>query len=246
MRDKLIKKMTKYLIFFENCIKNMPITKYEIQLRFLNIVNKAIHIDNYSSVEDILIVINMLLDRLYNYIKLYNSIKKHKKIDINNYIKFCDEIFYNNTPCIELTYEILQDYHPVEQIDIKSEPYINFEQIRNDPKFIDFNKYLMSIIDYDNNIISEPEIFFIALMGVFMRFLCYYYDGICDKITIKIQENYNIESFYNFLVYFGYMEKYVYLEDIFMIDDLREVLEKYDLGFQNSIDYILSKSCCFD
>lgn len=242
IRDKLVKKLLDYLKFFQNCIQDMPNTKYEIQLRFLHIVNKAIHIDNYSSVEDILVIINMLLDKLYTYIQIYNSIKKHKKIDMEKYIKFCDEIFYSNTPCVELTYELLQDYHPMEQLDVEVNPHINFQQIINDPEYMDYNRYLMSIIDDK----LDQETFFIALMGFFMRFLCYYYDGICDQSTIKIRENYNIDGFYNFLVYFGYIEKYEQLQDIFTIDDLREILETYELGFEDNIDYILSKSCCFD
>lgn len=228
-----------YMIFLEASQRKMPSLK-TIQSKMLRDVKKAVHIDNYGSSKDFFFILSIFFERLHSYIVSYNSVKRKRKSDKDIYDSFCNIIFVEQTPCFELTYEMLSLYAPAENINVE-ENTIDLGIISKEKTFIKFNDNLIRELA---PAADNPEAFYGLLSRAYQKFLCFLYNSSCDTSVQKIAKMFNPISMFEFLNYFGYIDSFEILEDIIDPADLEETMADFDLGFKEGEDYILKKICC--
>lgn len=247
IRNKLGKKLGDWLKFYELCIINVPRTPLDARQLFMNITKKATH--EFFDVEYFFVVLQVFLEKLYNYIEIYNSIKKPRDTDKEIYTSFSDILFPRNTPCFEATFEQLQNFpKPMEKKPEAATIQIDFIKAAKLPLIKKLKKILKKITpEYLETNYLDSSYFFQALVFVcFAKFLCYYFDSVCDKRDANIKKSFNIENLFNFIEYFNFKDDFEQLSEIYMIDDLIDILKENDISLEEGIYFNFLNICCFD
>lgn len=206
----------------------------EIRDRMLGKVRKAIHIESFESPFAFYFFLSAFFNRIYEYISTYNSIKKKRKLDKATYKEFCETIFTGETPCIELTYELISAMYPVESLEYEG-----------NEKELEFNvKLYGESIERAKRSLRGKDHVLRRIVEIYREFLCNVLDVECDAGEYRFEYYFTPHYFFNFLYAFGFIDEFEELQDVFTIEDLNDILRKEHIGFIKGEDYALKKACC--
>lgn len=232
-------------------ISNKPETTIQdVAHLMLTIVGKAIHAENYPSVDAFMQYLVIFFNHLYLYIEKYNNIRNKRAQDIDTYNRLCRKLFLQSTPCFELLFEQLVDFtanlHEKMDDDLVVDPArIDFELLFRSPEIREMATELKRKI-----VRLRGELFFIRLTRNFQIFLCRIFGGSCEpsqkKALHAIERAYNIENLYNFMYYSDYFGSLRELDGIDFPDELLEKMRAHEVDLVEGVDYLLVKICCED
>lgn len=233
------KTLQKYAHFIrENQERVYTLTQVSHQM--LSQVGKAIHRENYTSVADFFCYLERFFQVFQTYLVSYLAIPKdqRREQDTERYALVCNDWFVHSTPCFELLYELIEQAHQTLAPRAQNVERTFSQWIQEDLAA----KKKVGLLKRELRPLSG-EIFCARLLRGFQSFLCYIYDGSCNRADKRIEQMYTLENLFDF-IFAAHLQHLDALEDIDFVDELEETLAKYDLGFENGVDYLLAKVCC--
>lgn len=224
-------KLEDYLTF----LARPPASLRGIQKQMLSVIGKAVHIDNFPTADYFYYTLESFFKSLLSYVVAYNAIARKRKRDTEAYFNFCNNVFAQQTPCFELTSEILAELAPVEAtVTATIEEKLDLSH----PAVIKITERAKAGLHR----VKTLDAFYAKLTRAFQLALCTALDVGCGEGTIR--DYYTSDNMLNYLYSFGLVEEFSELEDVFTVDDLVAALESFDISFEAGIDYLPRKVCC--